>query len=224
LGASNGAVWIQLAPADMPLQHKAAAAVGHRCRRVFPPLRILRDLPQTSEVSNHPPQGVAPRTRRGGSQSRPYPTHSPERLDAAGAETFSARCAFSVDTRFHLWYSPARGCRAAPLRRLLFARAGLAPPTSVVHCWGSRGAGRGLARASRAPNHYQAQVNHAEVLAVAAHEVIDTAVPCLQRWKCSSSVACAARTMTKTNVRRARQSEKGPRDRLSEHCPRIGRR
>jgi len=60
-GASHGAVWIQLAPADMPFQHKAAAAVGHRCRDVFSPLRIPCDLPQTSEVfetsevSKHPP-------------------------------------------------------------------------------------------------------------------------------------------------------------------------
>jgi len=50
MGASNGADWIQLAPADIPFQHKAAADVGHRCRDVFSPLRILRDLPQTSEV------------------------------------------------------------------------------------------------------------------------------------------------------------------------------
>ena len=50
-GASHGAVWIQLAPADMPFQQKAAAAVGHRCRDVFWPLRIVCDLPQTSEVS-----------------------------------------------------------------------------------------------------------------------------------------------------------------------------
>jgi hypothetical protein len=42
LGASNGAVWIQLAPADMPFQQKAAAAGRHRCRDDFRPLRIPR--------------------------------------------------------------------------------------------------------------------------------------------------------------------------------------
>ena len=58
MGASNGAVSIQLAPADMPFQHKAAAAVGHRWGDVFSPLRILRDLVQTSEVSSGRPTAL----------------------------------------------------------------------------------------------------------------------------------------------------------------------